>query len=267
LKYKMIAVDLDDTLLSGDLSISPINSQAISDAVSRGVKVIVSTGRMFISTLHYVEQLKLDVPVITYQGALIKNAISNEVILAHTIPLDISKELIKESRKLGVYIQAYIGDDYYFDKHNGYSRYYYDLSGIEGKAVKRLEDFMVEEPLKLLIMDSPERILLLIQHFSSMFEFKVEITTSKSNYLEFTNINASKGKALEYLAQMFGIRREEVIAIGDNYNDISMIKYAGLGVAMGNAPKGVKDYADFVTGTNEDNGVAQVIHKYVIREE
>jgi len=147
----MIAIDLDDTLLAQDLSISPINRQAISHAVSMGVIVTISTGRMFRSTVPYVEQLKLDVPVITYQGALIKNAISNEVVLARPLSLDISLEIIEESRKHGVHIQTYIGDDYFFDKHNGYSKMYYALSGIEGRAVKRLEDFLVEEPLKVLI--------------------------------------------------------------------------------------------------------------------
>jgi Cof subfamily protein (haloacid dehalogenase superfamily) len=267
LKYKMIAVDLDDTLLSGDLNISPINRQAISRAVAMGVKVTISTGRMFRSTLPYVEQLMLDVPIITYQGALIKNAISKEVVLSRSLPLDISIEIIEESRKHGVHIQAYIGDDYFFDKHNGYSQLYYDLSGIEGKAVKRLEDFLVEEPLKILIMDSPETISYLTGHYVDMFKDKAEITTSKSNYLEFTNIQASKGSALEYLAQSLGIKREEVIAIGDGYNDISMIKYAGLGVAMSNAPLDVKRYADFVTCSNEDDGVAYVIEKFVLKEE
>lgn len=267
MKYKMIAIDLDDTLLSGDLSISQINRQAISHAVSMGVKVTISTGRMFRSTLPYVEQLKLDVPVITYQGALIKNAMSEEVVLARPLPLDISLDIIEESRKHGVHIQVYIGDDYFFDKYNGYSQLYYDLSGIEGKAVRRLEDFLVEAPLKVLIMDSPETISYLTGLYADMFKGRAEITISKSNYLEFTNIEANKGSALEHLAQSLGIKREEVIAIGDGYNDISMIKYAGLGVAMGNAPLDVKKYADFITCSNEDNGVAHVIKKFVLKEE
>jgi len=267
LEYKMIAIDLDDTLLAQDLSISPINRQAISHAVSMGVIVTISTGRMFRSTVPYVEQLKLDVPVITYQGALIKNAISNEVVLARPLSLDISLEIIEESRKHGVHIQTYIGDDYFFDKHNGYSKMYYALSGIEGRAVKRLEDFLVEEPLKVLIMDSPETISYLTGLYTEMFKGKAEITISKSNYLEFTNIEASKGSALEHLAQSLGIKREEVIAIGDGYNDISMIKYAGLGVAMSNAPEDVKKHADFITHSNEDDGVAHVIKKFVIKED
>lgn len=267
MEYKMIAIDLDDTLLAQDLSISPINRQAISHAVSMGVIVTISTGRMFRSTVPYVEQLKLDVPVITYQGALIKNAISNEVVLARPLSLDISLEIIEESRKHGVHIQTYIGDDYFFDKHNGYSKMYYALSGIEGRAVKRLEDFLVEEPLKVLIMDSPETISYLTGLYTEMFKGKAEITISKSNYLEFTNIEASKGSALEHLAQSLGIKREEVIAIGDGYNDISMIKYAGLGVAMSNAPEDVKKHADFITHSNEDDGVAHVIKKFVIKED
>lgn len=266
MKYKLIAVDLDDTLLSDDLSISQINRQAIACAVSKGVKVTISTGRMFRSTLPYVEQLKIDIPVITYQGALIKNAYLQEVMLARPLPLDVSMEIIEESRKHGVHIQVYLGDDYFFDKHNGYSKMYYDLSGIEGKAVKSLEDFLTEAPLKILIMDSPETISYLTGLYSEKFKNKAEITISKSNYLEFTNIDASKGSALKYLADSLGIKRDEVIAVGDGYNDISMIKYAGLGVAMSNAPDDVKMHADYVTCSNEENGVAFVIEKFLLEE-
>lgn len=265
--YKMIAVDLDDTLLDNDLSISPINKQAIAEAAKRGVKVVISTGRMFVSTLPYAKELNLNLPVITYQGALIKDIVSDKVMLSRPVPIDIAKEIINESRKFGVHIQVYLGDDYYFDSHNGYSKLYYDLSGIEGKAVDCLETFLTQEPIKILIMDSPEKIADLTEHFTRLFGDKVEITISKSSYLEFTNITASKGTAVAFLAETYNIKKEEIIAIGDGYNDISMIQYAGLGVAMGNAPQAVKEIADFVTLPHYENGVAHCISKFVLEGE
>jgi Cof subfamily protein (haloacid dehalogenase superfamily) len=114
-------------------------------------------------------------------------------------------------------------------------------------------------------MDEPHRILELKDEFSKILGDEIEITTSKPEYLEFTHRDATKGKALEYLAVAKGIVKEDIIAIGDSFNDISMIQYAGLGVAMGNAPAEVKEYADYVTGTNDEDGVAQVIDKFVLK--
>ena len=100
--------------------------------------------------------------------------------------------------------------------------------------------------------------------FRRLFGDQIEITTSKPQYLEFTHKEATKGRALEYLANLKGIERESVIAIGDSYNDISMLQYAGLAIAMGNAPEEVKAHADYVTGINDEDGVAQAIHRFVL---
>jgi len=260
----MVAVDLDDSLLDDNLTISLENRQAVYRAINQGIIVTVATGRMFKSALPYVEQLGIDVPVITYQGALVINALSRDVLLHYPVPLDISKEVISESKQNNIHLQVYVDDEYYFERQNKYSDFYFKVSGIEGKAVGPLEDFLVCQPTKLLMIDEPENILKWMGYYRKKYGGRLQVAVSKANYLEFTSIEATKGNAVRYLADMYGIKREEVIAIGDSFNDIPMLTYAGLGVAMGNAPESVKSHADYITYSNNDNGVAHVLEKFVL---
>ena len=263
--YKLIAVDLDDSLLGSDIKISPRNHEALVKAMDKGLLVTIATGRMFRSAVVFARQLGLDVPIITYQGGLVKSAFSNNILYNQTLRLDISKKIVSSCKAKGVYLQIYIGDEYYIEKANSYSRQYHKQIGVQGIEVGPLDEFLEEPPNKLLIMDEPHRILELKDEFIEILGDEIEITTSKPEYLEFTHRDATKGKALEYLAVTKGIDKEDIIAIGDSFNDISMIQYAGLGVAMGNAPMEVKKCADYVTGTNDEDGVAQVIDKFVLK--
>lgn len=264
LDYKLIAVDLDDSLLDSDLQISAKNKEALTDAMEKGVLVTIATGRMFKSALVYAQQLGLDVPIITYQGGLVKNAFSKDVLYNKTLPLDICQKIIRICKEKSLHLQIYIGDEYYIEEENKYSDIYYKNVGVKGQLVESFDKFLVDEPNKVLIIDEPDRIIEIRNEFVELFSSEIEVTTSRPVYLEFTHKDATKGKALEYLANLKGIKRENVIAIGDSYNDISMLQYAGLGVAMGNAPEDVKIHADYVTGKNDEDGVAQAIYRFVL---
>lgn len=265
MKYKMVVADLDDSLLGSDLTIGQANCEAIAKAVGKGVLVTIATGRMFRAALPYVNQLNLNVPVITYQGALVKNAISHETLFHCPVPMDDALEIIYESQREDIYLQVYVDDEYYIEKHNEKSDLYWKLSAIRGNAVGQLDRFLREEPTKLLMMDQPQRILQLKERYEKRFHGRLQVTISKPNYLEFTHIDATKGNAVQKLASLSGICRENIIAIGDSYNDLSMISYAGLGVAMGNAPDEVKRHADYITCSNEEAGVAKVIERFVLK--
>lgn len=264
MNYKLIAVDLDDSLLGSDLQISARNREALTKAMEKGVLVTIATGRMFKSALVYAHQLGLDVPIITYQGGLIKNAFSQDVLYNKTLPLDICQKIIQICKEKSLHLQVYIGDEYYFEEDNKYSDMYHKHVGVKGQAVGPLDKFLVDAPNKLLIIDEPDRIVEMRDKFTGFFDSQIEITTSKPEYLEFTHKDATKGKALEYLANLKGIERESVIAIGDSYNDISMFKYAGLAVAMENAPEDVKIHADYITSKNDEDGVAQAIDRFIL---
>ncbi len=266
--YKMLVLDLDDSLLGSDLKISSRNEEALLAAIQKGVLVTIATGRMFSSTIPYVEQLGIDIPIITYQGALIKNALSHKTLLHIPIEWEVSMDLIRDSKENGYYIQGYIDDKYYMEEENEYSDFYHTISGRRGIVVSDLEEYAQNrEVTKFIIIDEPEKVLRLRDRYEDLYGDRLQVTISKPQFLEFTHRDATKGKAIECLADMLDIDREAVIAVGDSYNDLSMIEFAGLGVAMGNAPDEVRKVADYVTLSNDEAGVAHVIEKFILRSE
>ncbi len=264
LAYKLIAIDLDDSLLNTDLKISDRNKKALLKAAEKGIKVTIATGRMYKSALPYIRELNISVPVLAYQGAYIKEPDTGRTIVRKAVPREYVLHLIEDCRKDNLHLQIYTEDTYYFAQDNEYSRFYENQSGVKGVEVGDLIPVADCEPIKLLIIDKPEKISALYSRYSEAFSGKLQTVVSRPIYLEFTHIDATKGKALEQLSMMLGVDRDAVIAIGDSYNDISMIEYAGLGVAMGNSPEDVKMRADYVTATNIEDGVADVIEKFVL---
>jgi Cof subfamily protein (haloacid dehalogenase superfamily) len=263
LNYRLIAVDLDDSLLGSDLKISSANRRALAAAQDKGVLVTIATGRMLDSAMPFIKELNIAIPVITYQGAFIKDTVTGETLAKKPVPMEYAHRIIDECKKEGLHVQAYLEDSYYFEQENKYSRLYHRLSGIKGTEAGDLKAFLKEEPIKMLIIDEPDRIPVFRSQFERLFGGLMQIAVSKPNYIELTHIEATKGNALAQLGSMLGIKQEEIIAIGDSYNDISMIEYAGLGVAMGNAPDNVKAFAQYVTKGNDEDGVAEVVHRYV----
>jgi len=265
LNYRLIAVDLDDSLLGDDLKISGGNRRALLAAQERGTQVTIATGRMLDSAMPFIRELNITVPVITYQGAYIKDTVTGETLVKKPIPMEYAHRILEECKRDKLYVQVYLENSYFFEQENQYSRLYHRLSGIRGRAVGDLKTFLKEEPIKILIIDEPERIPVFRSRFEKLFGGRLQIAVSKPNYLELTHIEATKGNALERLGSMLGIKKEEIIAIGDSYNDVSMIEYAGLGVAMGNAPDPVKAFARYVTKGNEEDGVAEVVERFVLK--
>jgi len=263
-KYKMLVTDLDDSLLGHDLRISSSDKDALLTAARKGIIVTIATGRMFSSTLPYIKELGIDVPVITYQGAVIKGLLSNETLIHIPIENDMSRDLIRESKKDGYHIQAYIDDEYYIEQENEHSDHYKMISGQPGIVIEDLEECADKGVTKFIIIDKPDKVLELRDRYADLYGDSLQVTISRPNFLEFTHIDATKGNAIKYLAQKFGIDRRDIIAIGDSYNDISMIEYAGLGVAMGNAPEDIKSIADYVTLKNSESGVAHVVERFIL---
>ena len=262
-KYKFVAIDLDDTLLDHDLKISDRARQAIGRAKEAGSYITLSTGRMYRSAVPYARELEIDIPIITYQGAMVKNPRSSEILAHYPLPLEYARNVISRVKSLGYHINIYINDTLYIEKRTAHSDRYEKISGIVGQPVGDLLTFLEEDPTKVLISAEEHQLDILSEEFSSVFEKNVHITKSKPYFLEFSHPLATKGYALSVLAEKYGVLREEVIAIGDSYNDLEMIDYAGLGVIVNNARQEVKKHADYVTTTPSGDGVAEVIEKFV----
>ena len=262
---KLVALDLDDTLLDSKLAVSPRASVAIRQAVAQGVTVTIATGRMYRSALPYARQLKLDVPLITYNGALIKSSLSAETFLHQPVERDLAGQLLALCRQHGWYVQTYMHDELYVKEMDEYATYYSRFSGAPATAIGDRLYEAEESPTKILVMAAENEIPGIQGTLKSIFGNRLSIVVSKPTFIEITHPLANKGKALAFLADKLGIKQDETMAIGDSGNDVDMLNFAGWGVAMGNASQAVKAIARLETLSNEADGVAEAIEKYVLK--
>lgn len=266
MNYRLLAMDLDDTLLDSSLRIREEDRQALERARRAGVVVTLATGRMYRATLPYVEELAIDAPVITYQGALVKHPRTGEVLLHRPVPLALALEIVDRLAARGFHLNVYLDDELYVERHTPESRLYASISRVEARAVGPLVPFLQKtgrDPTKVLAIAREEEIDGLQAEMRPLYEGCLHVTKSKPRFLEFSHPLADKGHALAVVAGCYGLSPEEVIAIGDSYNDLEMIDWAGLGVAVANARPEIRARAGFVTASNEDGGVARVVEKFI----
>jgi len=264
---KLVAIDLDDTLLDSGLQIAPACVDAIQAVRDKGVIVTLATGRMHRSALPYARQLNMDLPLITYQGALVKNAFSSDVIYYQPLPRELAGEIIEFFQARGLHCHAYSDDELFMEALTPEGQYYEELAGIKALIVDDLAGTVRNnDTMKIMAIIEDQDLLLTLHRELTTKYRQLHITRSKPIFLEFMALEANKGLALQVLAGHYGIRREEILAIGDSYNDLDMIRWAGIGIAMANARPEVKAAADYVTASNDENGVAEALHRYVLQQ-
>lgn len=266
---RLVASDLDGTLLNNEWQISPQNSAAIRQTVAKGVKVTLATGRMAASTRKYAEQLGLDVPLITYHGALVEQALSGEVLYRKVVPVEQAAELLEILVKKGVHTQFFIKDRVFVRKHNAYSEYYSRMSGlqVEETDIYKLLQKEPEGCEKVLCIAEEEDLPKIVAELKEIYGDRLHFTSSSPNFFDMLNPEVNKGAALKALAERWEIKASEVLACGDSQNDIEMLSYAGIGVAMENAHPELKKIADYITASNEQDGVAKALVKFVLGKE
>jgi len=268
MSIKLVAIDLDDTLLDSGLKIPPLCMKAIEEVQEKGVIVTLATGRMFASALPYARQLESvrDIPIITYQGALVKCSHSGEVLYYHPLPRDKAIEIMQYFKRNQIHFQAYFDDQLCMEELTEEGREYSQLAGIEPVIIKDLiREASCQDSYKILAVIENEGLLFDMElELRGIHARELYITRSKPYYLEVMDPRANKGDALKVIAEHYGINRKEVMAIGDSYNDMSMFEWAGIGVAMGNARKSVQEAADYITASNEEEGVAEALERFIL---
>ena len=266
MQIKLIASDMDDTLLNHDNKISERNANAIRSALDKGVVFMIATGRMFCSARPYALDLGLDVPLVTYNGALVKAAKSGEVFYEHKLNYDTALEVLAYCKEHKYYAQVYIGDDILVDKKGKWSDKYSEIIGVPiteiGEAVYEIK----EAPYKILVMTETEDFQAAWKSFAEKFAGKIVVTSSRDNFLELMEPGVNKWEAVKAVAESYNIKPEETMCIGDSNNDLAMIKNAGIGVAVGNAKDSVKEHAKIVTASNNDDGVAMVVEAILTQQ-
>jgi Cof subfamily protein (haloacid dehalogenase superfamily) len=264
LKYKMIAIDIDDTLLNDDMEVTPGTRESLAEAMRRGAIVTLATGLMFSSAKKVAGQLELNVPIITYQGALIKNLLDGKVLYERPVPEDVALEVVAYAEERGLHLQGYIDDRLYAREDNDKVKAYSELVGLPYEIETDFRGIAKRGSTKLLIIDDPAKLDEMIPELQRILGSRAHITKSKPNFLEILHPEATKGHALLHLASHYGIDRSELIAVGDSWNDREMIEVAGLGVAMANAVEPLKRVADHITLSNNEEGVRAVVERFVL---
>lgn len=255
---RLVAIDLDDTLLEEDLIILDETIHMIRLVMERGTRVVIATGRMYQSALPYAKQLGLDGLLITYNGGLIRH-VSGETLDHMPVPEIEATALIEEANDLGLRLNFYINDELYVAEVDDHVRYYQSIAGVDVFPVGDLaRAFQFGEPTKCLFVGEEERVDRLLPYFQSKYP-SLQITRSKPRFIEVTQLGVHKGAALQRIAEVYGLSMESVAAIGDNDNDISMIERAGFGIAVSNASDGAKRVADVVTDRARGMGVVEAL--------
>ena len=260
-RYKIIALDLDGTLITNDGVILERVKQAIGKAVEQGIYVVLSTGRIKKGVQKYYDELALQTLMISSGGAEVHDAGGN---LVYSRPLDpgLTKALLSWADELGVHAQAFVKDTFIYRVENRFTDMYEEQNGFAGVVVPDILDKNVSTPKVLFALDE-DRIDRIRRLAEKRFP-QLSIKRSYRMYLDFYHPDASKGKALAFVADYYHVPPEQIIAIGDTEIDLSMLEYAGLGAAMGNADKQVMEAADIVCPSNCEGGIADIIQKYIL---
>lgn len=266
--YKLLALDVDGTLIGEDLVIIKEARQAIAAAQEKGVIVTLVTGRMFKSAVKIARELKLNTPIICYQGAMIRHAVTGETIYHKPIRLDLARQFIEEAQKRNYHINAYVNDHLCVASSTPEGRYYAELARVPLEEVGNLLNFVdspEKEPTKLVIIVEEDQTLGVLREFQDIFGESLYLTRSHARFAEGVNPECSKGAALAALARSVNVPQEQVIAIGDNLNDLPMLEWAGLSVAVGTAAESVRAKAKYVTQGGIGYGVVETIEKFILR--
>ncbi len=236
LSYKLAAVDLDDTLLGPDKQIGAANARAVQRLRDAGVHVVLASGRRHENMFRFHTQLGLEGPIVSCNGALTKNAETNEIYWEKRVPAELAQEIVTEGDRLNI-TQNYYHDNggLYVREENGWTELYQSRTDSIVTVAGDLHNFDGTSPLKIIWIDAPETISALYETFAARFKGQLYVTTTDPEYLEFMALGVNKAVGLQAVAERMGIAPSEVIAFGDGNNDVPMLEWAGLGIAMAHA--------------------------------
>lgn len=261
---KMVATDIDGTILKYDFEFSPAVKKCIKNLTNKGIKVVLVTGRMHNAAACLADELGLKTPVVSYQGGLIKeNCENGKIYYQKTLDENKAKEIINWAKQNNVHINLYMDDVLYVENDNEAIKKYtcerfikYRVCDFNSLEIKNVNKILAIK------YDDAETVTLWRDYLSEKYP-DLYIVKSTPYFCEISDKGARKSCAVEYLCKEWGIKKDEVFVIGDQDNDIELLKSGGIKVAMGNATEELKSCADYVTETVENDGFVKAVEKYV----
>ncbi|GAB4218238.1 MAG: Cof-type HAD-IIB family hydrolase [Synechococcales cyanobacterium] len=262
---RLVVVDIDGTIAGDNNQVNPAVKAALNAAQAQGVKVAIATGRMHRSAVRFHRDIQADMPLCSYQGALIRDPETHRTYQHRLLPRPLTHDLLRAYQDYPLVVHVYIDDELYVQTANPLSEAYAQRSQVPLHILG--DQPLPADATKVLAMsENTDLIDQLYLDFRDRYpNEELYLTKSHPTFLEATHPQVNKGLAVQFLAEeLLGIPAQQVMAIGDSDNDLEMLTYAGLGVAMGNAKDWVKSHADWIAPDVEADGVAAAITKFIL---
>lgn len=261
----MLVLDMDDTLLTSENKVSDATKQALIDLQERGYRLILASGRPPFGMMKVADELKLGEYgsyIIGFNGAQVVQMDNKEVVFQQGLEVSDQAKLIEFLKEKELVVLSYEGPEVVIDSENEYSHIEAELVGLPDRVDPEFFEDRTDSLPKIMGVGDPAVVKSLEDQLDGQFGESTATTTSKPFYLECFHKTVSKGLTLTNLCKELGIKLEEVVAVGDSNNDLSMLEVAGLAVAMGNGTDKIKAASDFITDTNDEDGIVTVVEKY-----
>jgi Cof subfamily protein (haloacid dehalogenase superfamily) len=266
MNYRMLVLDMDDTLLTDDHKISERNRDLLLKAQEKGVKVVLASGRPTPAMVGYAKELQLDrfgSYIISFNGAVITDMSNNQQIFERTLTTEEVHSLHDFSLMHNVHIITYSNKGIISESESEFINIEKNLTGLPLNLVPSFKDEVNEPTVKCILLDDPER-LKGVERVLKSERKDLSVAFSKPFFLEVMPQGIDKAASIEVLAKKLNIAQEQIIAVGNAGNDLSMIEYAGLGVWVDNVTPELRDRADFIVASNMNDGVAEVVERFLL---
>jgi Cof subfamily protein (haloacid dehalogenase superfamily) len=265
--YKLIALDCDGTLLNSSGEITQKTAKTIKAVKNRGVKIVIASARPFYRLKRYLEQLDIlssDQYSIAFNGGLVINNLGDDILFSKNFTHDQVLELINISHNFNTKVILYAQNGIYSNIDEERYQRNNPEANFEVIDFNKL-DYTENKIFKVVFLSSNDDTIQIRSRLSKDIYNKYEVSSSVPEYIEFVSKGITKSHSLELIANKFGIKPEEIIAFGDQENDLAMLNYAGYSVAMGNATENVKEKVNYITSSNNEDGIASAIEKIILQ--
>lgn len=264
-RIRLVALDLDGTLISSKLDVSIVVKNAIARARDAGVEFTMATGRMFVAARPFAQAIGIDGPIVCYQGAATYVVATAERLSHVPLPVDVGETVFARAAQDGVRALGYFEDTLYTEVDDRYTQAYTRLARVEPHVVGPLTRFFRDRPTtKINCVTDAEVAGAYAETLKDFLGGRAYVTRSQPDFVEVIDPSVDKGRALAAVAQYYGVALHETMAVGDSWNDVPLLSSAGLAVAMGTAPPELRAQADAVVAGVEDDGVAEAIERFVL---
>ena len=266
MQYKMLVLDMDDTLLTDDHKISDLNKKVLLQAQAKGVYVVLASGRPTSAMTSYAKELELDLNdsyIISFNGAIISQAKDDHVLFEQKLTVEQIHDLYDYSVKTKTHIITYLDDEIISETDSEYIEVEKEITRMAHRKVANFKDYIDRPAVKCILLENPVYLKTVENDLIEAMPH-LSVSMSKPFFLEAAQQGIDKAASLKLLAEKLNIHQSEIIAVGNAGNDLTMIEYAGLGVWVDNVTPELRDRANVIVASNNNDGVAEVVQKYIL---